>query len=108
MAARPQWCLASMGWTNSGHPYCKFATLAIQMTPMINCTHGFASAGVDLGEFKFALIIVLLYRFERTRELKSRIARAGCVDSIWVWIARAGWVDSLWARGGGSARVLAF
>src|SRR5271165_447295 len=63
-----------MGLTNSVHPYCKFATQAIQMTPMISCTHGFASADVDVdvGEFGFALIIVLLYCLERTRKFDRR------------------------------------
>jgi hypothetical protein len=36
MALRPQWYLASMGLTNSVHPYCRFATQAMQMTPMMS------------------------------------------------------------------------
>jgi hypothetical protein len=50
----------------------------MQMTPIASCTHGFASADVDGGEFELALIFVLLYRIERTRQRKSR--RAGRLD----------------------------
>jgi hypothetical protein len=42
--------------TNSVQPYWRFATQAMQMTPMINCVHGFASsdrAGVTGLEFVF-------------------------------------------------------
>jgi len=42
--ASSQWYFASMGLTNSVHPYWRLATLAMQMTPRISCTHGFASA----------------------------------------------------------------
>ena len=46
MAARPQWNLASIGLTNSVQPYCKLATQAMQMMPMISCTHGFPNGDV--------------------------------------------------------------
>src|ERR1700679_2009907 len=60
-----------MGSTNSVHPYCKLATQAMQTTPMTSCTHGFASADAEEGEFTFALILVLLDRLTRTRKLNS-------------------------------------
>src|SRR5271154_3503529 len=43
MAARPQWYLASMGLTKRVQPYCRFATLAMQITPSMSCTHGIAN-----------------------------------------------------------------
>src|ERR1700679_1066268 len=56
MALRPQWYLASMGLTNSVQPYCKLATLAMQMTPRMSWTHGFARAeGADWFELAFML-----------------------------------------------------
>ena len=36
MPVRPQWCLASMGLTNSVQPYCRLATIAMQMMPTTN------------------------------------------------------------------------
>src|ERR1700678_3993751 len=41
IAALPQWYLASIGVTNSVQPYWRFATQAMQMTPMVNCVQGF-------------------------------------------------------------------
>ncbi len=39
----PQWCLASVGPTKRVHPYCRFATLAMQTTPITNCIHRLAN-----------------------------------------------------------------
>src|SRR5882757_8678288 len=38
MAARPQWYLASIGSTNSVHPYCRLAIIAMQTMPMASCS----------------------------------------------------------------------
>src|SRR6267143_470283 len=40
--ARPQWNLASIGFTNSVQPYCRFAIMAMQMMPITSCTHRYA------------------------------------------------------------------
>src|ERR1700678_4495801 len=56
IAALPQWYLASIGVTNSVHPYWRFATQAMQMTPMVNCVQGFANTervGLPALEFVF-------------------------------------------------------
>src|SRR5205085_957634 len=37
IAARPQWYLASIGLTNSVHPYCRFAIIVMQTMPKISC-----------------------------------------------------------------------
>src|SRR5580704_927137 len=37
IAARPQWNLASIGSTNSVQPYCRFAIIAMQTTPIASC-----------------------------------------------------------------------
>src|ERR1700722_3025820 len=68
MALRPQWDLVSMGLTNSVHPYCKFATQAMQITPKTSCTHGFAKGEDDVegSDFEFAFIICSPYsRYSR-------------------------------------------
>jgi hypothetical protein len=58
MAARPQWYFASMGFTNKVQPYCRFATAAMQMTPITSWIHGLASGDfVVVTEAGFALMI---------------------------------------------------
>src|ERR1700687_6224343 len=42
--ARPQWYFSSIGLTKSVQPYCRLATLAMQMMPIISCIHGDANA----------------------------------------------------------------
>src|SRR3954465_7505292 len=42
IAARPQWNFASSGPTNSVQPYCRFAIITMQTTPMASCTQRFA------------------------------------------------------------------
>src|ERR1700733_10887610 len=37
IAARPQWYFASIGSTNSVQPYCRFAIIAMQTTPIASC-----------------------------------------------------------------------
>src|ERR1700726_649974 len=41
IAALPQWYLASIGLMKMVQPYCRFATMAMQMIPATSCTHGF-------------------------------------------------------------------
>src|SRR5262245_45735132 len=43
MATRPQWCLASIGPTNSVQPYCRLAIIAMQRMPMASWSHGWAN-----------------------------------------------------------------
>src|SRR5438874_6061868 len=38
IAARPQWYLLSMGFTNSVQPYCRFATIAMHTMPRDSCS----------------------------------------------------------------------
>jgi hypothetical protein len=43
--------------TNKVQPYCRFATAAMQMTPMVSCTHGFANTEFPDGRyFAFAFM----------------------------------------------------
>src|ERR1700693_1595230 len=44
--ARPQWYCSPIGLTKSVQPYCRLATLAMQMMPMMSCVHG--DANTDL------------------------------------------------------------
>src|ERR1700757_3704985 len=37
IAALPQWYFASIGSTNSVQPYCRFAIIAMQTTPIASC-----------------------------------------------------------------------
>src|SRR3954463_15903915 len=53
IAGRPQWYFSSIGLTNSVQPYWRFATQAIQMTPRVNCSHGFPNAPRLPFEFAF-------------------------------------------------------
>src|SRR5277367_3460314 len=91
MAARPQWYLESIGSTNSVHPYCRFATQAMQMTPMISCTHGFASGDVDEELFKFALIIVLLIALSGLGNSTQGFCGEGLEDCLAALIGRNRW-----------------
>src|SRR5471032_3521714 len=38
ISARPQWNFASIGSTNSVQPYCRFAIIAMQTTPIASCS----------------------------------------------------------------------
>src|ERR1700722_16485960 len=55
-----------MGLTNRVHPYWRLATQAMQMTPMVSCTQGFASGElltcIELGSvfMSFPLILDLI------------------------------------------------
>src|SRR5215203_2078924 len=37
IAALVQWCLSAIGLTNSVHPYCRLAIIAMQMMPITSC-----------------------------------------------------------------------
>src|ERR1700722_17067039 len=43
IGGRPQGYFASIGLTNRVQPYCRFATAAMHMTPIMSCTQGFAN-----------------------------------------------------------------
>src|ERR1022692_4607944 len=62
-----------MGLTNSVHPYCRFATHAMQMTPIKSCTHGLANGDVLLGEaiagFELAFMFSPQSRLSRAAEI---------------------------------------
>ena len=46
IAALLQPYLAPIGPTNSVHPYCRLATITMQMRPTINCAQGLAKTEV--------------------------------------------------------------
>src|SRR5258708_19436155 len=54
--ARPQWNLASIGFTNSVQPYCRFAIMAMQMMPTASCTHRYAAGFVPSPSWTIAPI----------------------------------------------------
>src|SRR5450432_1906414 len=68
IAALPQWCLASIGLTNSVHPYCKLATHAIATTPTISCTHVFATTDLLLAAVAIGF----------SSSVKLAVIRQGC------------------------------
>src|ERR1700681_2712308 len=41
IAALPQWYLSSIGLMKMVQPYCRFATMAMQVMPATSCTRGF-------------------------------------------------------------------
>src|SRR5256886_13920155 len=58
IAALVQPYLAPMGPTNSVQPYCRLATITIQMMPTSSCNHAFASADcVGCTELELALML---------------------------------------------------
>src|SRR6266852_708788 len=54
--ARPQWNLASIGFTNSVQPYCRFAIIAMQTMPTASCTHRYAAGFVPSPSWTIAPI----------------------------------------------------
>src|SRR6266702_4459758 len=75
MAGRPQWNFASIGLTNSVQPYWRFATQAMQMTPMVSCNHGFPNAPVV--SFEFAFIVGPLAFLHLVDVLESALKGCG-------------------------------
>src|SRR6202162_2305505 len=80
--ARPQWYFSSIGLTKSVQPYCRLATLAMQMMPIISCIHGDANA--DL--VPVADSIVLSSRVAGGRRGDRRFARQHApVGAVWLF-----------------------
>src|SRR5450759_4936010 len=80
--ARPQWYFSSIGLTNSVQPYCRLATLAMQMMPMMSCVHGDANA--DL--VPFADSIDLSSRVASGRRCDRRFAcHRAPMGAVWLF-----------------------
>src|SRR6202035_3351240 len=55
IAARPQWYFASIGSTNSVHPYCRLAIIAMQTMPIASCSQ---RKLLDKGAAEVAVLVV--------------------------------------------------
>src|SRR3954453_7640745 len=86
MPVSPQPCLASMGLTKRVQPYCRLATMAIQMTPTINWSQRppggplsafvwFASISTPLSYTDIVCCLVISCPFAGKRFAGSRFSR---------------------------------